>query len=324
MLLQTIQLRKYFYASSLPFLNRNKGRAIRAVDGVDLQIEKSEIIGLVGESGCGKTTLGRLLLKLAAPTSGQILFEGSDITKFSRTNTKKFRKQVQFIYQDPFDSLDPRRTVFDSVKEPIEANHLSKNKSDTKETVVSLLNAVRLTPPELFMRRFPHELSGGQRQRVAIARALGVNPEIIIADEITSMLDVSVRGDLLNLLLSMREKFSVSVLLITHDIPSAAQICDKIAVMYMGRIVEEGPSEEILQKPLHPYTKALVSAVPKIGKKLETLPLVAKEIPNPLELPNGCKFHPRCPEKFGPCDLDEPHLLEMDSRRKCACYLYGN
>jgi len=324
-LLQVVELKKYFHDSSFNFRGSRTDKTVKAVDGVDLNISEGEIVGLVGESGCGKSTLGKLILKLLTPTSGKILFNGLDTSKFKRNETREFRKMVQTISQDPFDSLDPRRTIIDSVCESAYANHLLKSKREAIDLCKSLLDSVRLQPSDQYLYHHPDQLSGGQRQRVAIARALSVNPKLIVADEISSMLDVSVRGDLLNLLLSMREKYSISILFITHDLPSAAQICDRLAVMYLGKIVEIGPCEKVIQDPSHPYTRALIAAIPVIGSSFQKLPLVpGSGFTRATDLPNGCRFHPRCVYQFDRCKIEEPKLLPVSMEKKCACFLYGD
>lgn len=301
-----------------------KGRYVKAVDGISFEINKKEIYGLVGESGSGKTTTGRVLLRLTEPTDGKIVFQGKDITKASEKELKQLRQKMQIIFQDPYESLNPRMTVFDIMAEPLRVQKLASG-SELEERVYKTLESVELVPPEEFVWRFPHELSGGQRQRVATGRALILNPVFIVADEPVSMLDVSIRAEILNLMFDLMKKYEVTFLYITHDLALARHICDRLAVMYLGKLMEKGPAEKIIFEPLHPYTKALISAVPDPDPSAKRIETVLKgEIPSPVNPPSGCRFHTRCPQYIGNiCKEKEPELLEAGEGRFVACHLYN-
>jgi len=297
---------------------------VRAVDGIDFDIKKGEIFALVGESGSGKTTTGRLLLRLIEPTSGKIFFEGKDTTKIPEKDFKPYRRRMQMIFQDPYESLNPRMTIFDIIAEPPRVQGIA-SEPEIKEKVFKVLTDVQLVPPEEFVYRYPHELSGGQRQRVAVARALTLNPEFIVADEPVSMLDASIRAEILNLMLELMKKYNVTFLYITHDLALARHICDTIAVMYLGKLMERGSAEQIIYEPLHPYTKALLVAVPSPNPEAKRVEVVIKgEIPSPINPPSGCRFHTRCPEFIGNiCRQKEPPLINVGGDHFVACHLYG-
>ncbi|MBT2395210.1 ABC transporter ATP-binding protein [Streptomyces sp. ISL-100] len=271
----------------IAFPGRRGAATARAVDGVDLDIRPGEIVALVGESGCGKTTLARSLLGLVAPTSGQVTFAGAPLGYGSRS-LKAYRKRVQLVLQDPSGSLNPRHTVYDAVAEGLRIHGYT---GDEREAVAGALSRAGLRPPERFFLRYPHELSGGQRQRVVIAGALVLEPELIVADEPVASLDASVRGEILALLLSLRDELGLSALVVTHDLGLAWNIADRVAVMYLGRIVETGPTEKILTAPQHPYTRALLSVLPESG---EVPVVLTGEPPDPSRVPGGCRFHARC------------------------------
>ncbi len=303
---------------------RRPRKYVKAVDGVSFEIRKGEIFALAGESGCGKTTTGRTILRLIEPTAGKVEFMGRDIMSLNRDEMKNFlRRRAQIIFQDPYESLNPRKTIEDIVGEPLEVHGLVETKQEKREMVSRYLEEVGLSPPEDFIFRFPHELSGGQRQRVAIARALVLEPKFIVADEPVSMLDMSIRASILNLMLDLRDKMGLSYLFITHDLATAKYIADRLAIMYLGRIVEMGRAVDVIDNPLHPYTKALIAAVPvpdprhKIGE----IPIKG-EVPSPIDLPSGCRFHPRCLSAFEPCDKEEPQLKEVEPGHFVACHLY--
>jgi len=297
---------------------------VHAVDGVSFKVNKGEIFALAGESGSGKTTTGRLLLRLIEPTGGKILFKGQDITNISETEMKPIRRKLQVVFQDPYESLNPRMTINSIVCEPLLVQGIHDQK-EIETRVNKALENVELIPPDEYLFRYPHEVSGGQRQRIAVARALVLDPEFIVADEPVSMLDVSIRAEILNLMVSLQERFSTSFLYITHDLALARHICNRIAVMYLGKIMEMGTIEDVILEPLHPYTKSLVAAVPVPDPTSARAEVVIKgEIPSPVNPPSGCRFHTRCPALIGDiCRAKEPPLVDVGNGRVIACHLYG-
>ncbi|MBN1142299.1 MAG: ABC transporter ATP-binding protein [Deltaproteobacteria bacterium] len=315
-LLVVKNLSKSFAVSSGPLEGRKL--SLRAVDDVSFTLRQGETLGLVGESGCGKSTVARLLMRLLEPDRGQILFRGTDLTPLSPARLRPFRKQLQMVFQDPFSSLNPRLRIGSAIGEALSIHHLAPP-AEIRDRVVKLLATVGLG--EQHMDRYPHEFSGGQRQRIGIARALAVQPELIIADEPLSALDVSIQAQIVNLFQDIQKEFGLTYLFISHDLAVVEHISDRVAVMYLGRIVELAPSEELYRRPLHPYSEALLNAVPVPDpEERRQRPLLAGEIPSPLAPPPGCPFHPRCRYAQDCCRFDRPALEEKSPGHFAACH----
>jgi oligopeptide transport system ATP-binding protein len=326
-LLEVQELTKHYPVDGGPLsrlLSGRLGRTLRAVDGVSFTISATETLGLVGESGCGKTTTGRLILRALDPTAGRILFDGQDVTTLHGKALQPFRRQAQIVFQDPYASLNPRLPVHQIIGEPMLVHGLT-TKEEMRHDVNAVLEMVGLSPEHA--ERYPHELSGGQRQRVGIARALGVRPKLIVADEAVSALDVSVRAQILNLFVELRERLGLAYLFISHDLGVVRFISHRVAVMYLGKLVETGRADSLFEKPLHPYSQALLASIPKIGDGSssmfdQTQRLLSGELPNPIDLPPGCRFYNRCPYRMDRCLAVEPELQSLDSTHAVACHLY--
>lgn len=312
-LIQLKSIKKYF-----PW---KKQKNVKAVDDVSLSVDKRDFFGLVGESGSGKTTLGRVMLRLIEPTSGSIFYNGEEISKIKQIN-KDLRKKMQIVFQDPYSSLHPRKKIKSIVGSGLRTHHMVINEDNLVERVEKFLNLVGMGKEHLY--RYPHELSGGQRQRIAIARALILNPEFVVLDEPTSSLDVSVQAEILNLLKRLREELNLTYIFITHDLFLTRIITEKIAIMYLGKIMEYGNTEAVFKNPLHPYTQALFSVIPKLDAKMRGEKIVLKgEIPSPVDPPIGCRFHTRCIKKVGAvCEKISPSLKEIEDNHFVACHLY--
>ena len=292
---------------------------LNAVSDVSFDIHRGEVFGLVGESGCGKSTTGRLLLQLTRPTSGSVCFDGIELTTLKPRQLKAFSARMQMVFRDPYASFDPRQTILGSVGEPLVIHRRVKNREEMTEQVAALLENVGLNPEA--MNKYPHEFSGGQRQRIGIARALALNPDFIVADEAVSALDVSVQAQVINLLQEMKEKYHLTYLFISHDLAVILNVCDRVGVMYLGRIVEMADKKTLFSQPLHPYTQALLSAAPQIGKR-GVEQVLSGEVPSPISPPKGCAFHPRCPHAKE-CCKEHPPMVSLPDGRQIACWMYA-
>jgi len=311
-------LKKWFWIGKSPL---DKKKAVRAVDDVSFYVGKKEVLGLVGESGCGKTTCGKTILRILDPTEGKIYFNGQEITHLRKKEMIMIRRKMMIIYQDPFGSLDPRMTIGATINEPMEVHKIG-SKKEREERVIEIMEKVGLLPDQV--NRYPHEFSGGQRQRIGIARALATGPEFIVADECVSALDVSIQAQIINLLQDLQKEFGLTILFVAHDLSVIKHICDRVAVMYLGKIVETAPKRELFNNPKHPYTQALLSAIPipdpTLRKKGQIL---MGDVPSPVNPPSGCRFHTRCSHVKTVCRKEEPELKCFENNHYVACHLFS-
>ena len=316
-LLEVRNLKKYYSVKS-GFLNKDR-RSVKAVDGINLSVKQGEILGIVGESGCGKSTLGRSILRLIEPTSGEVIFEGTNICGLKKEEMRLKRREMQIVFQDPGASLNPRLTVGEIIGEPLEVFHICEGK-EKEERIYKLMDLVGIN--RAYINRFPHEFSGGQRQRLGIARALAVNPKLIICDEPVSALDVSIRAQVLNLIKELKDKLNLTYIFISHDLSVVHHICDRVAVMYLGRVVEIADQKQIYENPVHPYTKALLSAIPMPDPEVKRERIILQgDVPNPADPPSGCHFHKRCPYAKKECSETVPPFVTVEPGHQVLCWL---
>ena len=316
-LLEVRNLKKYYSVKS-GFLNKDR-RSVKAVDGINLSVKQGEILGIVGESGCGKSTLGRSILRLIEPTSGEVIFEGTNICGLKKEEMRLKRREMQIVFQDPGASLNPRLTVGEIIGEPLEVFHICEGK-EKEERIYKLMELVGIN--RAYINRFPHEFSGGQRQRLGIARALAVNPKLIICDEPVSALDVSIRAQVLNLIKELKDKLNLTYIFISHDLSVVHHICDRVAVMYLGRVVEIADKKQIYENPVHPYTKALLSAIPMPDPEVKRERIILQgDVPNPADPPSGCHFHKRCPYAKKECSETVPPFVTVEPGHQVLCWL---
>jgi peptide/nickel transport system ATP-binding protein len=322
-LVKTVDLVKLFPVKRglWEIITGKKQEYVHAVDNVSLAIEKGDVFAIAGESGSGKTTLGKLMLKLLEPTAGEIYFMDKNLKEIKGEDLKKFRREAQMIFQDPYASLNPRIRIGESIMMGVNVHYNNLDEKEKKKMVYDIMEKVGLTPAEEIYKRYPHELSGGQRQRAVIARALILRPKFIVADEPVAMVDVSIRAQILDLLLELKKEMDLTYVIITHDLSVAYHISNKISIMYLGKIVEMGSKESVFNDPLHPYTQALIQAIPTLKGRKERK-IVGGEVPSAIRPPSGCRFHPRCPYAMEICKKVEPELIEIKPNHFVACHLY--